>query len=67
MIDINPKFITNSEGEQFVIISQNEFDNIIEALEGQEDVQLYDEVKKEDDGTRVIFSDYLKNRGSENT
>ncbi len=66
MIALHPKYIVGSEGEQLVILPQNEFDNIIEALEDQEDVRLYDEAKKEDDGTRILFSDYLKDRRSKN-
>lgn len=64
MIALHPKYIVGNEGEQLVVLPQNEFDNIIEALEDQEDVRLYDEAKKENDGTRILFSDYLKNRES---
>ncbi|MCF0057671.1 hypothetical protein [Dyadobacter sp. CY356] len=66
MIALHPKYIVGNEGEQLVVLPQNEFDNIIEALEDQEDVRLYDEAKKENDGTRILFSDYLKNRESKN-
>lgn len=66
MIDINPKYITNSEGEQFVLLKRHEFDALLEALDDQDDVTIYDEAKKEDDGIRILFSDYLKNRDSKN-
>ena len=66
MIALHPKYIVGNEGEQLVVLPQNEFDNIIEALEDQEDVRLYDEAKIEDDGTRILFSDYLKDRRSKN-
>ena len=66
MIAIHPQYITGKEGEQLVVLPQNEFDNIIEVLEEQEDVQLFDEAKKEDDGTRLLLADYLKNRVSKN-
>ena len=66
MIALHPKYIVGNEGEQLVVLPLNEFDNIIEALEDQEDVRLYDEAKKENDGTRILFSDYLKNRESKN-
>ena len=62
MIDLNPKFVTGKSGEKLVVISLQEFDNIIEELEDLEDVRLYDEAKGNDDGTRILFSDYLKNR-----
>lgn len=62
MIDLHPKYATNDDGEKLVILSQKEFDSIIEALEDQEDLRLYDEAKNEDDGTRILFSDFLKSR-----
>lgn len=66
MIALHPKYIVGNEGEQLVVLPQNEFDSIIEALEDQEDIRLYDEAKIEDDGTRILFSDYLKDRRSKN-
>ena len=33
-----------------------------EELEEMEDIRLYDEAKKNDDGEYILFSDYLKNR-----
>jgi len=62
MIDLNPKFITDKSGEKLVVISLQEFDNIIEELEDLEDIRLYDEAKDNDDGIRILFSDYLKDR-----
>jgi hypothetical protein len=43
-----------------------DFKAIMEELEDIEDVNLYDEAKKEDNGERILFSDYLKNRKSKN-
>ena len=62
MIDLNPQFITDKSGEKLVVISLQEFDNIIEELEDLEDIRLYDEEKDNDDGIRILFSDYLKDR-----
>lgn len=45
-----------------VILSKKEYDAIIDELEETEDVRLYDEAKKSDDGKRILFSDYLKAR-----
>ncbi|GLU54968.1 hypothetical protein [Dyadobacter frigoris] len=64
MIDINPKYITNSDGEQFVLLKRHEFDALLEALDDQDDIRIYDKAKKEDDGTRFLFLDYLKNKES---
>lgn len=66
MIALHPQYATNADGEKLVILSQKEFDDIIEALEDQEDLRLYDEAKKEDDGTRILFSDFLKSREYKN-
>lgn len=59
---LHPQYITNTAGKKLVIIPQEEFDSIIEELEVQEDIALYEKAKKEDDGERILFSDYLKNR-----
>jgi hypothetical protein len=45
-----------------VMLPENEFSRNMEELEALEDIRLYDEAKKEDDGERVLFSDYLKER-----
>ena len=66
MIALHPQYATNADGEKLVILSQKEFDDIIEALEDQEDLRLYDEAKKEDDDTRILFSDFLKSREYKN-
>ena len=39
-----------------------EYKKIIEQLEDLEDIRLYDQAKREDDGERVLFDKYLKNR-----
>lgn len=63
MFTVNPQYITDISGRKIsVIIPVQEFDTIMEALDGLEDIRLYDEAKKEDDGTRILFSDYLKTR-----
>ncbi len=35
---------------------------MMEELEELEDIRLYDQAKKEDDGKRLLLSDYLKKR-----
>jgi hypothetical protein len=45
MIALHPKYIPGKEGEQLVVLSQREFDNLIEVLEDQENVRLFDEAK----------------------
>lgn len=62
MEKIHPQFITDTAGKTLVILPANEFDTLLDELEEQEDIRLYMEIKKEDDGERILFSDYLENR-----
>ena len=55
------QFITDSNGKKVaVILPINDYQKILEELEDLEDIRLYDEAKKDDDGKRILFSDYLK-------
>jgi hypothetical protein len=67
MTVIHPQFITDNNGNKIsAVIPINEFKTIMEELEDAEDVKLYDEAKKEDNGERILFSDYVKNRKEKN-
>ena len=67
MLTVHPQYIKDASGNKsLVILPAEEFDNIMEELEDLEDVRLYDEAKKEDNGERILFSDYLKNRKQKN-
>jgi hypothetical protein len=67
MTAIHPQFITDNNGKKIsAVISITEFNAIMEELEDIEDIKLYDEAKKEDNGERILFSDYLKNRKRKN-
>ncbi len=67
MTKLHPQFIKDSNGKKtLVVLSLEEFETIIEELEELEDIKLYDEAKNEDDGKRILFSEYLKNRKSKN-
>lgn len=66
MINIHPQYIVDPSGKKFVVLPQNEFETLMEAFDDQNDIRLYDEAKKEDDGTRILLADYLKNRLSKN-
>ena len=66
MVALNPQFITDTAGKKLVVLSKSEFDILIEELEELDDVRLFDEVKKEDDGERTTLDDYLKNRKAQN-
>ncbi|MBC7889591.1 MAG: hypothetical protein H7Z13_17080 [Ferruginibacter sp.] len=62
MLTITPQYIIDTAGKKLVVLPLDEFNSLMEELEEQEDLQLYDEPKREDDGTRILLSDYLKNR-----
>jgi hypothetical protein len=67
MHNLNPHFITDKSGRKIsVVLPIKDFNAIMEELEDIEDVNLYDEAKKNDNGERILFSDYLKNRKSKN-
>ena len=60
MIILHPQFIKDTAGKNLVILPQNEFDVLLEELEELEDIKLYDEAKHEDNGERILLSEYLK-------
>ncbi len=67
MTAIHPQFITDIKGKKVsAIIPIKEYERIMEELEETEDVKLYDEAKAEDDGKRISFADYIKNRKQKN-
>lgn len=67
MTRINHQYITDNTGKKIsVVIPINEYNALLEELEELEDVKLYDEAKKQDNGERILFSEYLKNRKSKN-
>lgn len=66
MLIVHPQYIIDTAGKKLVVLPLNEFDTIMEELEELEDIRLYDEAKKEDDGKRILFSDYIKNRKAKN-
>lgn len=61
------QFVTDDHGKKLaVILPLKDYQKMIEELEDLEDIRLYDEAKKEDDGERILFSDYLKTRKATN-
>lgn len=50
MLTINPKYITDQEGNKIsVVISVKEFESMMEMLDELEDVRIYDKAKLSDD------------------
>lgn len=62
MVSIHPQYITDTAGEKLVVLSVSEFNSIMEELDELEDIRLYDQAKKEDNGERIPFDEYLKQR-----
>ena len=57
------QFLTDEKGNRTaVLLSIKKYNKLIEKLEDLEDVRLYDEAKREDDGYRISFEDYIKTR-----
>lgn len=60
---LHPQYIKDAKGNKtLVVIFAEEFNKIMDLLEDLEEITVYDEAKKNDDGERVLFSDYLKAR-----
>jgi PHD/YefM family antitoxin component YafN of YafNO toxin-antitoxin module len=67
MLTLHPQYIKDAEGNNsLVVLTAEEFDRLMEELEDAEDVKLFDEAKKEDDGERILFADYVKDRKAKN-
>ena len=66
MTTLHPQYITDTAGQKLVVLPIDEFKLIMEELEDMDDVRAYDEAKKEDDGERMLFSDYIKQRREKN-
>ena len=59
-----PKFVYDENGNKTdVILTLVEYEAMLEALEDAEDVILYDEAKREDDGTRISLEEMKKRLG----
>lgn len=60
---MKPQFIVDEAGHKTaVILTIDDYKKMVDELEDANDVRLYDEAKKEDNGERVLFNDYLKSR-----
>jgi hypothetical protein len=58
------QYIVDESGNRtHAIIPIDDYKRIIDELEDADDVRVYDEAKKDDDGERVLLADYLKSRG----
>ena len=59
------QFLTDEKGNRTaVLLPIKKYNKLIEQLEDLEDVKLFDEAKKNDDGYRISLDDYKKLRNS---
>ena len=57
------QFLTDEKGNRTaVLLPIKKYNKLMEKLEDLEDVRLYDQAKREDDGYRISFEDYMKTR-----
>jgi hypothetical protein len=57
------QFLTDEKGKRTAVVMPIEkYNRLIEKLEDLEDVRLYDEAKRDDDGSRISLEDYIKSR-----
>lgn len=61
MISVHPQYIKSSNGKKsFVILPAKEFDSMLENLEELEDIRLYDQAKKEDNGEPIPMEEAFR-------
>ncbi|MCF8232441.1 MAG: hypothetical protein K9J27_09655 [Bacteroidales bacterium] len=64
---LNRQILKDNQGNEIgVFLPMDEYQKIIELLEEVEDIKLYDEAKKEDNGERISLDDYINKRESSN-
>ena len=63
---MNIQYITDTSGnKKSIILPIEDYEKILQEIEDLEelnDVKLFDQAKKEDDGTRISLSEYLNKR-----
>jgi hypothetical protein len=58
---LRPQYITDSNGKAVsVLLPMKELKSILEELEDQEDIKLYDKAKKNDDGVRIPMDEAFR-------
>ena len=61
------QFVIDDNGKKLaVILPIKDYEKMVEDLEDLEDIRVYDEAKADDDGKRILFSEYLKKRKARN-
>lgn len=61
------QFLTDTKGKKTaVVLPIKKYEKLLEQLEDLHDIKLFDEAKKDDDGFRISFKDYVKSRKDKN-
>jgi hypothetical protein len=66
MMAIHPQYINDNNGKKMVVLLKKEFNTLMELLDDIEDVEIYDQAKKEYKGKRIELNNYLKKRKDKN-
>jgi PHD/YefM family antitoxin component YafN of YafNO toxin-antitoxin module len=68
MLTVHPQYITDTAGQQLVVLPVAEFNSIIEELEELEDIGSYDDARKNGTGERIPMDEAFRiieaNRGN---
>ena len=63
---MDTQFLTDEKGNRTaVVLPIKKYNKLLEKLEDLEDVKLFDEAKKEDDGFRISLEEYKKSKESD--
>jgi hypothetical protein len=61
------QFLTDTKGKKTaVVLPIKKYEKLLEQLEDLHDIKLFDEAKKDDDGFRISFKDYVQSRKDKN-
>ena len=61
------QYITDDHGKKLAIILPIKiYEKMLDDLEEIEDIRLYEEAKQDDDGERILLSEYIEKRRREN-
>jgi len=61
MITVNPNYITDNAGKKIsVVLTINEFKELMEELEEMDDIKLYDEAKKSNEPSIPIDEAFIE-------
>ena len=61
------QYITDDHGKKLAIILPIKvYEKMLDDLEEIEDIRLYEEAKQDDDGERILLSEYIEKRRRKN-